>query len=679
MLDDIFTESPDPTFAQDRTGAYRYVSQAGGAVFGLTPETMLGKTWRELGLPAETMEPLDAQCERVVATRRPLSASLHVPTTAGIRVWEYTLSPLCAAGGSVDLVIARLQDMSDRPRAEPASAPAHLASPELPGCNSDEFAWTADIQDDGDRMHWDLRMDEAAAQRVFPLDLESDQPYASAWYWSRVEEDRLRADAHGAREIRAGRSYSQQFRCRGRDGNVRWFAEEVRLEAIGPGHWRAAGLCRDITDRQHQTARTDSHEERVWQEQAARAAAEQRFHEAQEEGRRKDEFLAMLAHELRNPLAPILNAVQVMRLRGQADPPHERARDVVERQVRHMARLLDDLLDVSRITRGLIELRMEPVDLAATVENALQTSRPFVEAKRHEVSISLPPEPLWVEADATRLEQVVVNLINNAAKYTDPEGAITISLTRESDEAALCVRDSGVGLSPELLPTIFDLFTQADRSLDRAQGGLGIGLTLVRRLVELHGGQVSASSPGPGHGSEFVVRLPIAEPGSRAADQGRDADTPEATEHRPTLTSPCRSVLDPGSAIPNQTTTGARRVLIVEDHTDAAQTLADLLELWGHEVRVALDGPMAIEAAAEFLPDVVLIDIGLPGMDGYEVARRLRREPVHSRTRLLALTGYGKVEDRRRSREAGFQWHLTKPVNPGELERLLARPEPESA
>jgi CheY-like chemotaxis protein len=325
-------------------------------------------------------------------------------------------------------------------------------------------------------------------------------------------------------------------------------------------------------------------------------------------------------------------------------------REVVQRQVRHMARLLDDLLDVSRITHGKIELRKERVDLVAIAKDALQTSRPFIEADQHEVSISLPPEPLFLEADPARLEQVLTNLLNNAAKYTPSGGQIGLTITRVGEEAVVRVRDTGAGISADFLPRVFDLFAQAQRSLDRSEGGLGIGLTLVRRLVEMHGGSVEAYSAGPGQGSEFTVRLPALADAKLARSAAVSDAAPPA--ERP------------------------RRVLIVEDNLDAAETLADLLEHLGLEVRVACDGTAAIEAAREEPPGVALVDIGLPGMDGYEVVRRLREQAGLDQALLVALTGYGQEEDRRRAREAGFHVHLTKPVDLAELQRLLKiRPE----
>jgi PAS domain S-box-containing protein len=359
--------------------------------------------------------------------------------------------------------------------------------------------------------------------------------------------------------------------------------------------------------------------------------------------RRKDEFLAMLAHELRNPLAPVRNALQIMKMPG-ADV--EQARQMAERQVQHMVRLVDDLLDVSRIMRGRIELRREPVDLAAVIAQAVETAQPMLDASRQELIMSTPPATLWLDADAARLAQVVGNLLHNAAKFAGRPGRVWLTVERQGDEAVVRVRDEGAGIRPDLLPRIFDLFVQGDRSLERTQGGLGIGLTVVRQLVEMHGGAVTAASEGPGKGSEFVVRLPgVREaPGPGTGANGRAAA--------------------PAAAL--------RRVLVVDDNVDAAESIGMLLRLWGHEVRVAYNGPQALTAAAEYRPEVVVLDIGLPGMSGYEVARQLRQRPQFAKALLVAVTGYGQDEDRRRSGEAGFDHHLTKPVDPDILHALLA-------
>jgi len=371
----------------------------------------------------------------------------------------------------------------------------------------------------------------------------------------------------------------------------------------------------------------------------------QRVQDLEEGQRQIHEFLAMLAHELRNPLAPIRNAVSLMQIGGLSDSMMEWYRTVIDRQVTHLTRLVDDLLDASRITRGKITLQRKPVEVALVVESAVDSSRPLIEARKHSLQIGLPEAPLNVEGDPTRLSQVVLNLLNNAAKYTPEGGEIRLTVEREGEEVLVRVRDTGLGIPADLLPRVFDLFTQGDRSLDRAEGGLGIGLTLVRRLVELHGGSVEAHSAGPGCGSEFIVRLPL-------------------------LTVPQECPAGDEAELPQQT--GPRRVLLIDDNRDAVESMTVLLELWGHEVRIAYSGPDALGLAAEYRPDAALLDIGLPGLNGYEVARRLRELPGWENVMLVAVTGYGQDEDLRRSREAGFDHHLTKPVEPAMLQGLLA-------
>lgn len=385
----------------------------------------------------------------------------------------------------------------------------------------------------------------------------------------------------------------------------------------------------------------------VVMEITAQKRAESALREAD---RRKDEFLAMLAHELRNPLAPVRNALAILRMPGADERTFVQAREMMERQVQHLVRLVDDLLDVSRINRGKIHLRKERVELATVIERAVETARPVIDALGHQLTVTLPPEPVVLEADLTRLAQVVANLLNNAAKYTDRAGKIWLTALVEGGALSprfvtIHVRDTGIGIAAEMLPHVFDLFAQADRSLERAQGGLGIGLTLVRHLVEMHGGTVSVQSEGTGQGAEFVVRLPLpSKPPAR-----------ETEKHRP------------HAAVPGPT----RRVLVVDDNVDAAESLGLMLRLWGHEIRLAHNGLEALEEAARFRPDLVLLDIGLPEMDGYEVARQLRQRADMAQPMLVAVTGYGQEEDRRRSLESGCDLHLTKPVDPSALAALL--------
>jgi PAS domain S-box-containing protein len=361
--------------------------------------------------------------------------------------------------------------------------------------------------------------------------------------------------------------------------------------------------------------------------------------------RRKDQFLAMLAHELRNPLAPIRNAVELMRQVETLDPAFQPSREMVERQVKHLARLVDDLLDVSRINQGSIRLRKEVVDLGTVVQRAVEATRSLIDTRGHEVQLDLPPDPVRLEADPTRLEQVIANLLNNAAKYTMPGGQIHIQAAREGNEAVVRVRDNGIGVPPDVLDRVFEPFVQSEGSLARSEGGLGIGLTLVRSLVEMHGGKVEAHSPGLGQGSEFVLRLPARVPAEKPA-MLPEADAP---------------VLARGL-----------RVLVVEDNVDAAESLAALLRLWGHNVHVVHDGLEAVYEAHRQHPEVVLLDIGLPGLDGYQVAKRLREDAEMDGALLVAMTGYGQPDDRRRSREAGIHHHFVKPVEPFVLRTLLA-------
>ena len=383
------------------------------------------------------------------------------------------------------------------------------------------------------------------------------------------------------------------------------------------------------------------------------------YHELQQADRQKNEFLSMLAHELRNPLAPIRNAAEVLNHDGISADRVRWAHGVIDRQLTHLVRLVDDLLDVSRITLGKIRLAVDLVDLESAITQAVEAVGPLIDKFGHRLEVALPAHPVHVQGDPTRLIQVFANLLNNAAKYTEPGGRIGLTAAVKAAPsgdgtgahapalAEVRIRDTGVGIAPELLPTVFDLFTQASRSLDRSQGGLGIGLTLVRRLVEMHGGFVEARSTGIGHGSEFTVFLPVAEP-----------------PHAP-------SPVEAPSGAHNQNEPAPLRVVIIDDNIDGAESLADLIGLLGHQARTAHDGPTGIDAVRAFEPDVVLLDIGLPGMDGFEVARRLRRDP-RARATLITISGYGRDEDRALSREAGCSYHFVKPVEIRSLQTMFA-------
>ncbi len=365
--------------------------------------------------------------------------------------------------------------------------------------------------------------------------------------------------------------------------------------------------------------------------------------------RAKEDLLAMLAHELRNPLGTISNAIQVLRLKGDGDETWHRAIDAAERQVLHQALLVDDLLEASRVTRGEVELHCEALDLAELVKETVEGYRETIQHARLELDLELPDGPLPVQGDRLRLSQALANLLHNACKFTPPGGRVTVRACRAADgRIELSVRDTGQGIAPEVLPHIFEVFTQADRSLDRAQGGLGVGLAVVKGLVEMHGGEARATSAGLGLGSEVTLLLPL--------DQG-------ARQAAPAPDKPDAILVDAPNA--------HRRILVVEDNVDAAATLRDFLELSGHEVETANSGTDGVQAAREFHPEVVLCDLGLPGMDGYQVAAALRGDPETASAKLIAVTGYGREEDRRKSKEAGFDLHLTKPVDPVQLRILL--------
>ena len=370
--------------------------------------------------------------------------------------------------------------------------------------------------------------------------------------------------------------------------------------------------------------------------------------ELQDANRRKDEFLAMLSHELRNPLAPIRNAVEVIRRLAPPDPKLTMARDVVDRQVTLLARLVEELLDVSRISQGKIALKKEPVDLARIIAHSVETSRPLIDARAQALSVSVPAAPVWLSADFARLSQVVSNLLNNASKYTGEGGRIELTASAEAGEARIVVRDNGAGIEPQLLHKVFDLFVQGERALDRGQGGLGIGLTLVKRLVELHNGRVDAASDGPGRGAIFTVTLPCI---AAVEPQRQDQQYP----------------------VPKSSEVYGRRVLVVDDNVDAAESTAAFLRLEGHEVKAVHDGLQALASLKVFDPHVVVLDIGLPGLDGYAVARQLRSRGDTSHVLLIALTGYGQKEDRSKAAEAGFDYHFVKPADPRDIQTAIER------
>ncbi len=432
------------------------------------------------------------------------------------------------------------------------------------------------------------------------------------------------------RAVAEKRSFIFEHRVRRRDGQWRHCSVRAVPVSNADGTIREwVGVHADITDRKRN------------EEKLRRLAAE-----LSEADRRKDEFLATLAHELRNPLAPIRNGLELIKLAGGRAATVERARSMMERQLTQMVRLVDDLMDVSRISTGKLELRKERVPLATVLNSAVETSRPLIEKMGHELTVTLPKQPVTVDADMTRLAQVFINLLNIAAKYSDRGGHIQLTVEHQGSHVAVTVTDTGIGLAADQLPHIFEMFTQIVGSLARSQGGLGIGLMLAKRLVEMHGGSVEAKSEGPGMGSEFVVRLPVAIEASQAEVSGDDDEA-----------------VAPKSSL---------RILIVEDNRDGADSLSEMLKMMGNDTRTAYDGQQGVDMAGEYRPDVILLDIGLPKLNGYEACRLIREQPWGKGVALIAMTGWGQDKDRRRSDEAGFDHHLVKPVDPQALMKLIA-------
>ncbi|NML30296.1 hybrid sensor histidine kinase/response regulator [Paraburkholderia antibiotica] len=460
------------------------------------------------------------------------------------------------------------------------------------------------------------------------------EPTPTARHWANhIHPQDAAAVEVAYRALATGVAYEIEYRIVRPDGETRWAVERgFPVRDARERIYRLAGIVNDISDRK---------------------ANEMMLRDAD---RRKDEFLAMLAHELRNPLAPIRNAIELLDPnRSPSQESFEAMRAVIGRQVKHLSRLVDDLLDVARITQGKITLRQEIVELASALEAAIETVRPALNRKGHTLTRVLPGEPLFVVGDGVRIAQVLGNILSNAAKYTPQGGDIRIEARASNDmqddapdEVLISVRDNGVGIAADTLPHIFDLFVQSEISLERSEGGLGIGLPLARTLVELHGGRIEAFSAGPGRGSEFVVRLPL----TRLANAAEPA---------------------PGASLAAQQDAGpALRVLLVDDSVDAALALSLVLQADGYDVRVAHEADSALELAAQFEPQAVLLDLGLPGMDGFQLAQEMRRRPNTANALLIAVTGYGQATDRQRSREAGFDHHLVKPVSVEEIHNVIA-------
>jgi len=645
----LVENSPDIFARIDRELRHVYVSPVVQRHLGIAPSAMLGKTFGELGLPAALCAQWNGALKEVFATGRLVRLNYtmrglgHGQEQRAKRFFNARLLPEFGEDGSVDSVLVIASDVTEQALIDAAFHESQ-ARLQFTLASARIGEWELDLASDTARTS--LRHD-----RCFGYDEPVGQWGRRVMLSHLHPADRERVAALFETSEATQQDLHFEARVLWPDGSLHWIESHGVFYGVAgdarSGAHRLLGIVADITDRK---------------------LAEEALHD---NDRRKDEFLATLAHELRNPLAPIRNALQIMQ-RSPGPVAQAHARDVIERQLGQMVHLVDDLLDVSRISQGKLELRRTRVDLVEVLQTAVETSRPLVDAGRHQLRVQLPPAgELCVDGDTTRLCQIVANLLNNAAKYTPEGGSIELSAWREegngadpeNGEAVIAVQDSGVGLAPDMLPRVFDMFAQVDRSVARAQGGLGIGLALVKQLVEMHGGSVEAHSDGVGSGCRFIVRLPLV---AVAWPDAVPARLPRAPAASPA----------PAAAVPTTATAtvpGALRVLVVDDNVDSAESLAEVLEMGGHELRVAHDGPSALAVADDFRPQAIVLDIGLPGLTGHEVARRLRAEPWGRAIHLIALSGWGQAEDRQRSREAGFDAHFVKPVDLDELEAVLRR------
>ena len=629
MLATLVEQAPIAIALYDTDLRHVLANSQTARMLGLPPDRVIGRTIRELvagRLPDSLIDEVDGRFRRVLETGEPFSSRARESAFQGPgdepRYFDWEIRRVDRPEGGTLGLLATFVDVTENINRQQALRQ-----------NEERFRLAAEAVNG---LIYDADVITGRVERTRGL-LEllgyhpEEVPPTRAWWLEQVHPDDLGQllEAHARRKT-PGARVASEYRVRHRDGRYVHLNDRSLSITDDDGEVvRYVGCNQDVTEIR----------------QAERAL--------READARKNEFLAVLAHEIRNPLASIRNSLRLMRRQdGEGDPAEIDADGATaERQLAHLARLVDDLMDVSRITRGRVELRKQPMDLAGALGRAIEAIRPTIDRRGHDLTVDLPREPLPLEADPLRLEQVFGNLLNNAAKYTPPGGTIAVSARQEAGEAVLTIRDSGLGMSAEMLPRIFEMFVQDREHAGHSQGGLGIGLCLARSLVELHGGRIVARSDGPGAGSEFEVRLPLMANGTHglngSASDGLAGSPPAGTPRR--------------------------RVMVVDDNEDVARSLARVLErVYRQEVRVANDGPSALDLAEAFRPDLILLDIGMPGMDGCEVARRLRTRPDFATTPIVALTGWGQEGDRKRSEEAGIDRHLVKPIDPDVLGELIA-------
>ncbi|MCD6041459.1 MAG: histidine kinase [Burkholderiales bacterium] len=609
----ILDNAPVFIYLVDERGRFLSVNRGWLEQIGIDSSSVIGRALGEVFPPA-----VAAQFAQNNACVLRADGPLEFEETQAGRTYLSVKVPVRDAAGRAFAVCGMSVDITDRKRSEAALRESE-----------DRFR---SFTDSLPLIVWVHDADGAQefVNRTFCefFGVSREEMRAGRWQMLMHPEDGEAYSAAFFEAVRDRRPFHGEVRVRRHDGEWRWIESWGRPRFSPSGEFLGfVGTSADITERKRA-------ERKVRESEAALREAD----------RKKDEFLAVLAHELRNPLAPIRNAVHIMRAPGMGQAELAEARDIIERQVKQLVRLVDDLLDISRITVGRMALQQAVLDLRAVADDALLMSGPLLDEAEHDVTVHLPPQPVWVRGDGVRLAQVISNLLNNAARYTPRGGSVSLRVTEEGADALVLVEDTGVGLSPGVLERIFEPFVQAEGGASRAAGGLGIGLALSRSLTQLHGGTIKATSPGPGHGSCFVVRLPSAQ------------------QERPRAVAP--KAAPAASGRPS-------RLLIVDDNQDSARSQAKMLRLLGHEVEVAFEGGEALRQVAAFRPDVVLLDLGLPGIDGYEVARRIRAMPEGREVLLVAQTGWGQDEDRRRTAAAGFDAHLVKPVELDALLRLL--------
>ena len=618
LYETVLSNTPDLVYVFDLDHRFTYANAVLLQTWGKTREEALGKNCLELGYPAWHAAMHDREIEQVKVTKTPVRGEVPFHGTFGPRIYDYILVPILNPAGEVEAVAGTTHDVTERKRFEEELRDSEQRFRTITNAMP-QMVWTA--QPDG-------TIDYHNAQFYDFVGLEAGAAEGTTWAEDMLHpDDREAGHAAWMRSVASGTPFEMTYRVRHRSGEYRWILARglpLRTEAGAIIKWLG-------TD-------TDIHEKKLVEEAL------------QDANHRKDEFLAMLAHELRNPLAPISAAAQVLRLApGQPDKVRQYS-EVISRQVNHMTTLVNDLLDVSRVTRGMVELEMVEVDVKAVVTQAAEQVHPLIEAGRHSLVVQLGAARACVLGDRARLIQVTANLLANAAKYTPAGGSILLSVEPVDGKVKIEVTDNGSGIDLALLPHVFDLFVQGKRTPDRAQGGLGLGLALVKNIVGMHGGHVAARSEGAGHGSTFTVELPML------------AHKAPAQTAQPLALATAPAMLRE-----------RRRIMLVDDNVDAAQTLAALLEAAGHAVQAVNDPRAALAAAATQAPDVFILDIGMPDIDGHALARQLRAQPALSRAVYIALTGYGQASDRDSSRDAGFDHHLVKPVDPAQLLAVLDR------